>query len=180
MLDGSYTHLGICSNRHAFHGHTLKQYVKENDPNAARNIRKRLDELTGVTMDSLHYSPISCKDSPGGSGRKPQPFNLVSTTVARLLAKRKKYFDLPEDAANFVSTLEYLEHDLVQCGVDVKPVGIYSDGVRVSSDINTDTLYVIYFYFPHLGNDACARPENKHIFTVYRTTASVLRVQAQE
>ena len=44
--------------------------------------------------------------------------------------------------------------------------------MQVGADVHTDSLYVIYFYFPHLGTDECAKPQNKHVFTVYRKSES--------
>eukprot|EP00973_Karenia_brevis_P052857 7347648-Karenia_brevis.AAC.1 len=98
-----------------------------------------------------------------------QPFSLLSSTIAKLLKDDTNYFDIiaeelgGEDvASSFVNSPEYTKHDLVQLGKTVIPVGLYSDGVQVGQDSHQDTLYVIYLYFPHLGSDQCAKPENKH------------------
>ena len=50
----------------------------------------------------------------------------------------------------------------------VIPVGLYSDGVKVREESRPETLYVISFTILHLGPEECAKPWNKHIFTVRR------------
>ena len=63
--------------------------------NAARCITQRLQELTGISKDSLHFFDVRCKPGtadPGLAGEKMKlPFILLSTHISGLAKARWRY-----------------------------------------------------------------------------------------
>ena len=110
------------------------------DSNASRGVNCRLQELTGISNESLHRSQVRFLD-----GKRMHPFILPSTHVAKLVETNISFFEVaaldnPEGvvASSFVASPEYKEHPLVKelQGVEtVVPMGFYADGVAVGSDI---------------------------------------------
>ena len=142
--------------------------------NAARGVAGRLADLTGISKASLHHEVVRFK-----SGAAQHPFVLPSDVVAKSLASDEFFFEVDRCAAQpgatvstFLSSPEYLGHDLVKSldgtGETVVPMGLYSDGVAVGSNIHTDSLYVIYINFLHKPTSEIGKRDSKHVFTVYR------------
>ena len=152
--------------------------------NPARGITDRLRELTGICKNSLFFFPVRCPEDLEGRTTRRQPFSLLSTKVMQVLAQDPSYFEVVAEpvsspdviASSFTNSPEYLTHDLVRAahGTDLQviPVGLYSDGVKVCCDTHPDGLYVIYLYFLHRPSDEVAKPTSKHLFTVYRKSES--------
>lgn len=151
--------------------------------NAARCITQRLQELTGISKDSLHFFDVRCKPGtadPGLAGEKMKlPFILLSTHIEQLIAKDQYYFEAdlrrPDGdiaASSFLNSREYINHELVQhcypLGETVVPVGLYSDGISVGMDPHGDSLYAVYIYFLNRPPKEAGRPEAKFVYTVYR------------
>jgi hypothetical protein len=127
--------------------------------------------------DSLHK--VRMKLADGSDGEVQHPFASLTALLRKCWAADPGMFEVPArtDQANtaasdFVNSEEYKSHPLVQKssldGGIALGLGLYSDGVKVGEDSQPESLYVIYLTFPHLGADACAKPNSKHIFTVYR------------
>ena len=169
--------------RYRFPAKRLRQLAQTN---AARGVTERLTEITGISKESLHFSAVRCKPDAGHSDSENEgpatmqlPFALLSTTVSKCLAADPNHFEIALEpvppnvaASSFVNSPEYRNHDLVRevqgTGETVVPVGLYSDGVKVGEAPHEDSIYAIYVFFPHLGIQECAKPGNKHVFTVYR------------
>ena len=110
------------------------------DSNASRGVSCRLQELTGISNQSLHRSEVRFLDD-----KRMHPFILPSTHVAKLVEADISHFEVathdnPPDvvASSFMASPEYKEHPLVKelQGVEtVVPMGFYADGVAVGSDI---------------------------------------------
>ena len=107
----TFQQVAIDASRFRFRGRHLKRYVQDSS-NASRNIQKRLKELTGVSSASLHYADVRHKNFENNTGAayalRNHPFNLVSTTMQRLLQRNPDYFHL--DSTGFMATPEYLEY----------------------------------------------------------------------
>ena len=105
--------------------------------NAARGVRRRLQDLTGISKDSLTFFPIRCKPDVAteGGAHMRHPFVLISTIVAKCLQSDVYFFEVDASpigsdtvASSFINSPQYSDHPLVQqcrtTGETVVPISL--------------------------------------------------------
>ena len=173
----------VRSDAEKFHGGAVDLKHLLQDANVSRGITKRLKDLTDVDKESLSWFQIRCKEEEPGVTTRKHPISLLSTRIEALMRMNPDYFDVVLEevsdpavvASSFTNSPEYQNHELVRSEAvqrHVVPVGVYSDGVKVCDDTHPDSFNVIYVYFLHKHADDVAKPESKHLYTVYRKSDS--------
>ena len=118
----------------------------------------------------------------GKDGENNHPFASISGLLKKQWANNPGMFNIEMKpvmpdivASDFLHSPEYQTHPAVEQsradGGVTLGVGLYSDGVQVGEISQPETLYVVFLTFPHLGAEECAKPHNKHIYTVYRKSS---------